>query len=506
MFVFDGCLKTEEFQPGTPALNYPEEGRYGKELEDPHAIHNIKRALESLKAAGVRLPAEEIKPNHTYLRFLPSNLQELSLMENDSTLVLYDHPLNYELTGKKAETDPADDNSPFKWQYCVLPAGKILPAVHYEIIYEVFIPTGEDFTAKSTAEGNAGFYDELVYESARLTGNLDSDDSPGLHAKGSLSKWIPKGRIRAWDDLLGEYIPLEHVNVNARWFTHIETGLSDEEGNFRLKAFRNKVNYSIKWENTLFTIRNGTFLQAWYNGPRRKGDWNVDINGGKSLMYATIHRAAFKQFYGDNLGIFRPAFIFDARTKISYRDDDGTGEFLRWSVNGLTPNIQIWGKTEGKYRSTNEVFGSTAHELGHQSHYEFLGHARYIKTARIIRESWAEAVEWAFANDEYHKLGKKYNNIRAAAFNHHHYTHSSWPHVRDRDYSPIFIDLADNINQRLIRGPDYPNDLISDYSLALINDSILMNATDISSLRTELTRKMPGGVDEFRLSELFQLY
>jgi hypothetical protein len=508
LFVFDGCLKPEEFQQPAADNNFPgEEGLYGKKLEDPHAIHNIARALESLKAAGVPVPPEVIKPNHTYIRFLPASEQELSLLENDSTLVLYDYPLNYEFTGEESDIDPADDTSPLQWQYCVLPAWKTLPAVHYEIIYEVFIPAGEESTTKSTSEDHAGFYDELIYESARLTGNLEPVDTTVFQSKGFLqSKWIPKGRIRVWDDLLDQYIPLEHVNVHARWFTHIETGLTDEEGYFRLKSFRNKVNYSIKWENTLFTIRNGVFLQAWYNGPRMKGDWALNIRDGRSVMYATIHRAAYKHFYGDNLGIFRPTLLFGARTKISYRDYDGTGKFLRWSVNGISPNIQIWGKSEGKYRKTNEVFGTTAHELGHQSHQQYIGAARYRQTSRIIRESWAEAVEWALTNDEYHKLGNKFNNIKAASFNHHYYKHSSWPHVSDRDYSPIFIDLADNINQRLLRGADYPNDLISDYSIAFINNNILMNATDISSLRTELTKNLIEGVDDFCITELFQLY
>jgi hypothetical protein len=508
MFIFDGCLKPEEYQP-YPADNivHTGENRYGRELEDPHAIHNIRRALESLKAAGVPVPAEAIIPNHTYLRFLPASELEMSLLENDSTLVLFDHPLNYEFAGVGSDVDPGYENSHPEWLYCVVPSGKNLPAVRYEVIYEVFIPTVQDYTTRSTSEGITGFYDDLIHESARLTGNLDSTYNPAFQTKGLLnSRWIPKGRIRAWDDVLDQYIPLNHVNVHARWFTHIETGLTDEEGYFRLKGFRNKVNYSIKWENTLFTIRNGLLLQAWYNGPRMKGDWNLDIRDGRSVMYATIHRAAYKHFYGDNLGIFRPALLFGARTKISYRDDNGTGNFLRWSTNSISPNIQIWGKSDGKYRKTNDVFGTTAHELGHQSHQQYIGAARYRQTSRIIRESWAEAVEWAFTNDEYHKLGNKFNHRKAASLNHHHSKHSSWPHVSDRDYSPIFIDLVDNINQRLLRGADYPNDLISDYSLAFINNNILMNSTDISSLRTELTKNVIEGVDEFSITELFHFY
>jgi hypothetical protein len=157
MFIFDGCLKPEEYQP-YPADNivHTGENRYGRELEDPHAIHNIRRALESLKAAGVPVPAEAIIPNHTYLRFLPASELEMSLLENDSTLVLFDHPLNYEFAGVGSDVDPGYENSHPEWLYCVVPSGKNLPAVRYEVIYEVFIPTVQDYTTRSTAEGITG--------------------------------------------------------------------------------------------------------------------------------------------------------------------------------------------------------------------------------------------------------------------------------------------------------------------------------------------------------------
>lgn len=505
VLTFCSCTELEELSyPKIPEEIQLMETRYGKKLEDPYAMHNIRKALESLKAAGMAVPDKHLVPNRTYLRFFPADQEELSLLENDSTLILFDHPLNYE--SPEAEEDIEAPEPGTGWYYCVVPYGKPLPPVHHELIYDVFIPDDNDFTTRSTMDNPDGFYESLVDESMRLTGNLPAEDTSSMQARGLFSpRWCPAGRIRVWDDLLDQYIPLQHSRVHARWFTRIETGFTDEEGLFKMKGFRHEVHYSIKWENSSFSIRNGNFLQAWYNGPRKKGEWNLDIRGGRSLMYATIHRAAFKHFYGENLGMIRPVLKSGTRTKISYMDEDGTGEFT-WSRIGTAPSITVWGKSGGEYRATNEVFATTAHELGHQAHYTHIGHSRYGKTSKIIRESWAEAVEWSLSNDEYHSLGRKYNNNKALSFNHHYHIHSRWPDVGERDYSPVFIDLADNLNQRLIRGPKYPNDMITGYSMEFINNILLMNITDIATLRDILSRNKIEGVDDYMIKELLLLY
>jgi len=502
-----GCTKPAEDYDDPSGLN----GTYtkktsialGRELEDPYAIHNIMKAYESLKLIRGDLPDSEIKPNNVYLRFKPGNEKELELLRSDSTLVLYDYPLNYEITAEYSSALDTYDDTELPYLYCVVPSDKTLPPVHFEIIYSVFIPPDIPST-KGTSSNLVSFYEDLVNESARLTGNIPDDES-SYQVKGSQSKWQPKGRIRAWDDLLNQFIPLNHVNVHARWFTRIETDLTDENGYFQMKSFSHKVNYSIKWENSLFSIRNGLFFQAWYNGPRMKGDWILDIRDGKSKMFATIHRAAYRQFYGDNLGMERPVLKTGGRTKICYMDEDGTGKFLGdWSAGGIMPDIQVWGN--GNNRATNHIFGIVSHELGHQSHSQYIGNIKFIQTSKIIRESWAEAVEWAMSNDEYNKLGQKYGNSMAINYNHQFYKHNNWPYVDDRDYSPIFIDLVDRINQRVALGPKYPNDLILQYSLSYINQNILMNSKDISSLREEVKKNKLGGVSDFQIQELFLLY
>jgi hypothetical protein len=133
-----------------------------------------------------------------------------------------------------------------------------------------------DVENKNLSDEMIQFYEILEFESVRLTGNLTDDDKPVDEIKGLFSsKWTPKGTIKVWDDLLERFIPLSHVRVHARWFTNIKTDLTDENGYFQTGKFRYPVNYSIKWESQHYTIRNGMFLQAWYNGPKKKGDWNL---------------------------------------------------------------------------------------------------------------------------------------------------------------------------------------------------------------------------------------
>lgn len=40
----------------------------------------------------------EITTTHLYIRFKPKDEEELTLLQKDTTLLLFDHPLDYEIT------------------------------------------------------------------------------------------------------------------------------------------------------------------------------------------------------------------------------------------------------------------------------------------------------------------------------------------------------------------------------------------------------------------------
>jgi len=526
----------------------------GKQLEDPYSVQNMEKAYLNMKTSNPKTPEYKIKPTHKYMRFLPANNDEWDLLKKDTTIMLFDFPLDYEVKDQGTYYhDPSLPEDAITWQYCVLPIDYNIPNVQHELIYEVFIPEKD-----KKSSGMDQFLTDLEYGSVKLTGNL-----PEGHLNNTKGRWNPEGTIKVWDDLIGStttahrvfdhweyydcsgdgelpveqritepielckravyryeytttqgsYIPLIGAKVSARWFTHVAIDLTNSSGYFRTSSFRYKVNYAIKWERNFYDIRDGIILQAWYNGPKKKGDWNLNIRSGKSIMYATMHRAAHKHYYGNNLGIRRP--ILATKTKLCYIDEKRTGIFWGDYGEGFLPDIKVWGKDpdNGSYYTTNRVFGTTTHELGHLSHWYFVGIGDYWQTSATVYESWATAVEWALTNHEYHTKGAMYGGN--TAIDYYHDAHYQWSPVEGEIYTPIFVDLMDDHNQReggtlngtlLASNTNLPNDRIDEYTLVYIQNNILRDAYGLSSLRDALKDNKPSGVTDTDIDELFALY
>jgi hypothetical protein len=545
----------------------------GKQLQDPYSLKNMKQAYINLKSANPGTPDIDIQPTHTYMRFLPKNEEEWAILKSDTTLVLYDFPLDYEIENLGTYYhDPSLPADAITWQYCVVPKGHTIPNIMNEMLYEVYIPQFNDNTGLKSSSVLKQFQIDLELESVKLTGNLPGNENRVKSTEGILdAEWTPKGTIKVWDDVIGStttytqvfdhweyyncttgepiippqpvqqvkiqpmmvqqiepcqravyrydpitvsgsFIPLVQATVHARWFTHVETDLTDNNGYFETSKFNYEVNYAIKWERSNYDIRNGDLLQAWYNGPQQKGDWNLNIKGGESVMYATMHRAAYKYFYGDNLGLFRPTLLDGGRTKICYINGQGTGVFWGdWSGTGILPDIRIWGKNASGDKLTNELFGTTCHELTHQAHSQHLGNIQYWQVSKIIYESWADAGEWGLSNDEYHKLGIMYNSQAGINYDHYRFNNQrDWPlHGGDIAYSPIFIDLVDNVNQRFVfHGGDsrYPNDNVTGFTLENISRYILPGSYGLTSLKNAVKSNKPMGVTDAAIDDLFALY
>jgi hypothetical protein len=550
LFLFQSCNKdTSQFtgqqgvfpKSSSNAPNFTEsEGLMvlGEQLEDPYNIANMQQAffnLQSQLGKGAPLPVSQIEPNMVYLRFLPNDEDEWDELRMDTTLLFFDFPLDYEIeTYGRYYHDPTLPEDAITWQYTVVPIDYPIPNIYYEILYEVFIPPTESEPAPNNPSQTYIFYEELMNESLILTGNLDPNLPKG-------SKWKPSGSVYAYDYLMDDwhnggcdgYIPVERAKVRAKYFVNINSAETDANGNFSINSnYRNDVTYLIVWETGKYDIRDGNTWQAKTQGPTRRGAWHATINSNqKSVMFATIHRAANKMFYGDNFGIKRPDLASTVigvgaglgKTKICYLDKNGTSQYQNvWNVFGVIPNIQIFGKWNNIYQKTNIIFATTIHELAHQSHNRYVGNIQYWETSKLIKESWAVAVEWALTNHEYHTLGNKYNSNKAKTHNHYYEHYQAWERTRtDWEYSPLFVDLMDNYNQRdgtsyaIIMPlnwppilppvyPNRPNDKIHGYTLKEAQDKVLNNSTNLSSFKTAVKNNKPLGatftntdVDEF---------
>lgn len=325
--------------------------KLGKQLENPYSISNMKKAWESLKASNPNARTSgddiEITTTHLYIRFKPKNEDELAILQRDSTLTLYTYPLDYEIeeTGDFYHDPEVPIDQP-TYQYCAVEVNQTLPQeVEYEVLSELFIPDedSDDTDISSNGRTLISNTDALVDEALRITGNLNEESVNYANAR--RSKWRPAGRIRVWDDSRNNWSGVEGIEVRARrWFT-TRKGFTNANGNYSCNdRFRRPANYSIKWERYYYSIRSGSIGQAKMDGPKRKGNWNVDIRDNDTQQfYAFIHLGAHHYYYGNILGLSRPPLnsFWKPQMKIGSYDKDGRASHNK---NRRTLGIGNWVK------------------------------------------------------------------------------------------------------------------------------------------------------------------
>jgi hypothetical protein len=449
---------------------------------------------------------------------MPLNEVQYDSLNDDTTMILFDYPLHLRMTkGGTYYKDPAVQEGQSNYQWTCVPIDKILPSeIPHIILAELYIPE-EDPTLIQ-------YYDTpfddcitlLIDEALKRTGNYDTSDSYGAMTSGgdvlSLipSKFTPKGNVTVFDDRLNANIGILGAKVRAnRWFETRES-MADYYGNFNvLHKFRHPVNYSIKWERGDFHIRSGTFGQAYFNGPKKKGDWYLNIvKNGASWVYAHVHRAALRYHYLNIGGIKRP----------------GQKNLRYWVYNHSAPSnisgvnwselVKIW-RFDNNYNPymADEIFTTTIHETAHSSHIEIMnaGLLQFSQVSNQIIESYAVGVEWQVTQLEYRGRGiSDYSgpfydpgvNISYPI----RFGYQLWNSANySATYTSLFIDIIDDHNQFGRFNNSAINDPVNGYSMANI-EVYMKHIYGISSLATELKAHKPNGVTDQQIDDLLSQF
>ena len=434
----------------------------GEEINDPYRIENMQQAFDNLYGKELKV---ELSPTHKYIRLLPKNDEEWDLLKEDTAIVLFDYPLNYEVQeGGTSFHDASLPDTAITWQYTVVPIDYKLPNIQQELLYEVYIPE-EDSELKS-ASFSAYDIEEKAYQ---ITGNYETNGTTELKA----SRWSPSGIITVDDDKKGD-VPVWGASVHTRWCTNVRTCLTDAKGIFSEgHKFLYKVNYSIKWERSDFDIRSGDYGQAWYNGPKQKGAWNLRITkGSASWLYAHIHRAAEVYYYHhSDYGIQAPSARLNSEQKlhIGGKTKEGRSKYLDFKKLILASQVAIYQYTGKKDYAGNavqkpsyEIFATTIHELAHVSHWN-MGYStlQYVidwTKEPVIAESWAACVEYYITSNIYGgNCATDYQGSEISDMN--------------DGYTSLFIDMIDVYNQR-VKGDLFPIDKVSGYTLEQIENAL----------------------------------
>lgn len=519
-------IKTESTKIYTNASSTTGEGaeklmEFAPPTENPYTISNMQRALDTLSMqikSKSDLKFFDIRTTHKYIKFKPQDSLQLWALNSDTTLILFDYPLDRKIAHAGTYyRDPSVPEGQPNFQWTAVPVDKKLPeGIPFEVLEELYIPEEDQKLVPYYNTLIDDYITELTDIALQITGNFDTTEMKEVAEEDirykwrRRSKWNPSGRIRLSDNVLNITSGLEGVKVRARrWFT-MRSMLTNRNGEFWTPhQFRRDVNYSINWERADYNIRSGRHGQAYFNGPKIKGVWNLDIVSGISWHYGQVHRGAYDYYYNNSTGLRQPptSGFLGSRIAIGMFDESDRADYRHWQRNWLGPEIRMYSKWEsGANRTAQQQYRTTIHELAHASHFN-MSHWHFRNTEPMVKESWAVGVAWSFERLRYRRPFDL-QNLRLQ--NGEMLTNGKTFDVvnfGERKYTPIVIDLIDNINQRANNGGnrDFPLDLVTGYSIRNIEDALNRRRT-MNAWRDELKNNLPAGMTSARVDALFSNY
>lgn len=100
----------------------------GAKLQNPYSVANMKLASANLQVhPDILFPIKpaDITTTHYYVRFKPQTEDELKILKENSTLVLYEYPLDYEIVENGSSYhDPSVPEDMPTYQYASIKAYK----------------------------------------------------------------------------------------------------------------------------------------------------------------------------------------------------------------------------------------------------------------------------------------------------------------------------------------------------------------------------------------------
>ena len=325
----------------------------------------------------------------------------------------------------------------------------------------------------------------------------------------------------AQDPINGSYVPLKGAQVLLRDTFTIGNEITNKDGYFSFDELRGEKRYIIQWERYQYSIRNGSLWQPEYRGPKKHSRWDHDIKGGDDEYHGMIHLAAYDYYYGSRFGLTSPPTnaTLKRQIKIAAREENNRSSYVKarriWF--GADISLQAWGDP------SDQVYGTTIHELAHAAHREVDGGAynnvvfdAYTspcapsaescdnpgptgKNNRRLLETWASTVEIVFVLKRYKDYFNQPNYMYGDDLNYQQrYIISSG---RNNSYTSGGYDMIDTVNQRNLYGSSYPIDRVSGYTIKQLENA-LVGAKSWWQWRDNIKSKYSNPT-EIYLDELF---
>jgi hypothetical protein len=508
----------------------------GEKLNNPYSIKNMEVALKELQNQNPDYANHSIEANYNYVRIEAQTEEALIILGAKEDIDLYNYPLDYEVLKSGTFYKEKDKNSKFQVYWAAVPIDYTFDkGLNVTVLEKLFLPAGNGKTnAKNSAariSGDTKFLEALEEKTLSL---FDKNYKKSANAKVA-AEVRPYGNITVWDDYLSAFVPVEGVTIKGkRWFTVREV-VTNVNGYYDLGyTYNGPVDMTIHWETSNFvlglSVLDGVYSTTFNNISSLP--WSPKIVGSTSQIYtagafyspssfklAHIFRGAYTYYFKNyNWAIAPPPLRGDRKISslnplaniklyIALADTDGdiiAGGSHTWMTDnlylaGIVMECKSRDTYVGEYRAIN-LFSTTVHELAHASHWKFgMNNALYFadKSLGALAESWAMGVEYRITMDVYGGLLRTYQPWVSSPMPEYdrrdlqskpaYYYSNLVDSDRQRNYTPLFIDLMDDKNQYFV----YSNsgciyETVSGYSLGFLESKLRMYPTNWDGLRNEI--------------------
>lgn len=428
----------ESEQKESAALQNGEATVLGERQSNPYTVENMTKAYNQLYANG--RTAQKLNATHIYVRFLPESHKEVAELVADTTLSLYQYPLDYEVVSEgNYYEDPDLPKGVLMAFYTVV---KTKHRFHYqarhEILADLYLPEEDE--------------EDLEDEAYRVKGMKPLPSSKNSR------RYNPNGWIHVEDRTLGRNVPVRNAHVRIKRLFRIENVRTNASGYwYSPKRYRGDVIVKVIFEHPYVDIRSTFFETFWSardkisQGNKPRGARHVIGHGSKEWGWATAFNGVMEYYdYCWANGITTPP----GNLKMYVHRKNGRPAF-GGSAPMLDKGYKYYNINWSRIRSwlTNKILGGVTtvvanllketmpdvilnynqnapdeadmietlyHELGHASHYAKVGNGfwgRYISyiinygsygdgTRRDaplvgISESWGFYAGWFFSQDKY---------------------------------------------------------------------------------------------------------
>lgn len=299
--------------------------------------------------------------------------------------------------------------------------------------------------------------------------------------------------ITFYDEVTGTYIPLTNMDVHVRtneyfydpwndrdrpgyWTLDILEGVTDDRGAIDIgplvaiypSLFPNDpyclLNFDInyrdpdgKWKvtapNSTVVAQYNDFGLFYFDWSPRDGDFILREPDERQLIPIG---QALKYFFDEQTDIPNEPSNTLKIIANNYESISSNGSF-----SAANCTINIYNNGNPRY----SVVGTTLHELGHFTHC-YQTQSIFNNSNSFLKESFASYVGWYLGREYYKSLGWTPPNDNSSIISHN--AQQGWTKTTSVSdgihyewYSPLFVDLTDNYNQKTSSTPFCPNDNIT---------------------------------------------